>query len=73
MRLQVAASNRDWTTRAACSRIGSAVFFDPARVGEALTICGRCPVSAECLTYAQETRAVGVWGGHEILERWGER
>ena len=36
----------------------------------AKTICGRCPIQVECLTYALESgEAYGIWGGLLASER----
>lgn len=67
----------DWRDRAACAGKDVEIFFpqsnSPARdlwVTEAKRICGGCPVVAECRTFADDTRAEGVWGGTTDAERW---
>jgi WhiB family redox-sensing transcriptional regulator len=62
-----------WADRAACagSDVNPELFFAPEgervhapRVAAAKAVCGRCPVRAECLSYAVDTKQVdGVWGG----------
>lgn len=68
-----------WHDRAACRGCDPDLFF-PARgdsfgVREAKAICARCPVRAECLTYAVENREkFGVWGAStERSRRLGNR
>jgi WhiB family redox-sensing transcriptional regulator len=69
-----------WQWRAACRGDDSGLFFAPshlesreardARERRAKTICGECPVRAECLEYALRTREPhGIWGGMNELER----
>jgi len=51
-----------WERRAACA--GRAAIFDDAnRTGEALRLCARCPVLAQCRTWALTTAVAGVAGG----------
>lgn len=62
-----------WAERASCSPETAALFFRPdgergpareVRERAAISICAACPVRAECLTYAVDTRqTAGVWGG----------
>ena len=51
-----------WERRAACAG-RSAMFDDAARTGEALRLCARCPVLAQCRTWALTTAVAGVAGG----------
>lgn len=51
-----------WVRHAACAG-RSAMFDDPARAGEALRLCARCPVLVECRTWALSTAVAGVAGG----------
>ena len=61
-----------WTSRALCAETMPDEFFpsqgeSPKR---AKLICGSCPVTTECLTYALENREpYGVWGGTTERER----
>lgn len=51
-----------WMRRAACAG-RPAMFDDAARTGEALRLCARCPVLAECRAWALGTAVSGVAGG----------
>lgn len=67
----------DWRRQAACRDEDPELFFPvgtsgPAllQVAEAKSVCARCPVLAECLTWALETgEDAGVWGGLDEDER----
>jgi len=66
-------------TAAACKGADLNLFFGPdaefvtarqQREAQAKAICARCPVRAECLEYALDTReAYGIWGGATEDER----
>lgn len=69
-----------WRHDAACRGEDPSLFFAPAyfetrgqkgsREAGAKEICARCPVRAECLEFALETREThGVWGGFNEMER----
>lgn len=70
------ATDHGWWLDAACRGLTTAerddIFF-PSRgadVGRAKTICGGCPVRAECLDYAlTHSERFGVWGGLSERER----
>lgn len=51
-----------WMRRAACAG-RPAMFDDARRTGEALRLCARCPVLAECRAWALRTAVSGVAGG----------
>lgn len=61
----------DWRARGACSSADPDLFFPISAHGasrrqeqRAKAVCAACPVRAECLAFAVETRQVhGVWGG----------
>jgi WhiB family redox-sensing transcriptional regulator len=63
----------DWRTRAACRDEDPELFFLPgekltaaaqAQVDQAVAVCARCPVVAECRQDADDQHAThGVWGG----------
>lgn len=65
----------DWTDHAACRNHDPEIWFPPVlesggaarthpQVTRAVEICRQCPVIAECLEWAQETRVRhGIWGG----------
>jgi WhiB family redox-sensing transcriptional regulator len=49
---------------AACRDSDPDMFFAAGREEEAVAVCRRCPVRAECLDYALVARMdAGVWGG----------
>jgi WhiB family redox-sensing transcriptional regulator len=57
---------RPWAVYAACRDEQGMTFFPQSKADEAiaLTICGICPVRAECLDHALDTNErFGVWGG----------
>lgn len=64
---------RAWQARAACRDHPAPERWHSPRVGdtaEALSVCGTCPVSLECLEYAVATpERFGVWGGLTAPER----
>jgi hypothetical protein len=41
-------------------------FGDDKELGKKL--CADCPIASQCLSYGQDTRSVGLWGGHELLD-----
>ncbi|MEV5709123.1 WhiB family transcriptional regulator [Actinoallomurus sp. NPDC052274] len=66
-----------WMNRAECQKVDPELFFPigngrqtPEQVAEARAVCGRCPVSSDCLSYSLETaQGYGVWGGADEEER----
>jgi WhiB family transcriptional regulator, redox-sensing transcriptional regulator len=61
-----------WEASARCNDYDPEIFFDPRVRFErkAKSICGRCQVRTECLSYALQTRIeFGVWGGLNGKER----
>jgi WhiB family redox-sensing transcriptional regulator len=55
----------EWFDRAACRGEETETFF-PGKGGTLATaraICSKCSVQSECLSYALEVEAVGVWAG----------
>ena len=56
----------NWTEQALCAQTDPQIFF-PDKGGstrQAKDVCSRCPVAAECLSYALEhNERFGVWGG----------
>lgn len=61
-----------WQDSALCAQTDPEVFFpalgSPGR--DAKRVCRLCPVRAECLEYAIETRqAHGIWGGTSEKQR----
>ena len=67
----------DWRHRAICRDEDPELFFPvgtsgPAllQIAEAKSVCRRCPVVSECLTWALESgQDAGVWGGMSEDER----
>ena len=67
----------DWRTRAGCLNEDPELFFPLgdsgpglAQLAQAKSICGRCQVSTECLTWAMAGGLdAGVWGGLSAHER----
>ena len=71
------ADRAGWMLRGACRSEDPELFFPIAAAGPALAqvssakaVCGRCPVQANCLSYALITRPDGIWGGTTKEERW---
>ena len=70
-------ASSDWRHRAICRQEDPELFFPvgtsgPAllQIAEAKTVCRRCPVVSECLTWALESgQDAGVWGGMSKDER----
>ncbi|MFF5986930.1 WhiB family transcriptional regulator [Prauserella flavalba] len=67
----------EWSERAACRDEDPELFFPVSDMGpgaqqteQAKAICARCPVRAECLTYALESGLdYGIFGGTTERER----
>jgi len=66
-----------WMLRGACRSEDPELFFPIAAAGPGLAqirlakaVCGRCPVQADCLSYALITRPDRIWGGTTTEERW---
>ncbi len=64
----------DWARGAVCAQTDPDAFYPEAEAGgrceSAKSICARCEVRVECLTYALVTRErFGVWGGTSAHER----
>ncbi|WP_311477740.1 WhiB family transcriptional regulator [uncultured Gulosibacter sp.] len=67
----------DWRESAACMNADPELFFPVGNTGPALeqidaakSVCGRCPVTEQCLQYALDTNQdSGVWGGLSEDER----
>lgn len=62
--------DESWRAGALCAEMDPELWF-PTRLddaGPAKRVCARCPVTAECLSYAIGMReAYGIWGG--VAER----
>lgn len=77
-------SDSDWRHRAACrpgllpeDELAGDLFFPVGTTGPSLrwvedakAVCARCPVVADCLSFALDTNlGYGVWGGMSEEER----
>ena len=63
---------RPWAAYGACRGADPNLFFPTEEddAAAALRICGGCPVQAECLEWALESRVrYGVWGGTTERDR----
>ncbi|MBH1938997.1 WhiB family transcriptional regulator [Streptomyces sp. AV19] len=63
-----------WFAEAACTDVDDEIFFSTGhnlkRIEFARIICGRCPVTAQCLEHAETMpERFGIWGGTTPLER----
>lgn len=61
-----------WEESARCRQHDPEIFFAPGVRSErkAKAICGRCPVSNDCLLFALESQTdFGIWGGMNGKER----
>ena len=62
-----------WMDDAACRAFPWPELFFPGREETVSHLvkecCAECPVAAECLTYANENREYGVWGGTTEKQR----
>jgi WhiB family redox-sensing transcriptional regulator len=68
--------DRNWRDRAACRSADPELFFPVgddgpalAQVAAAKAVCARCPVVAECLSFAMVVLPEGVAGGLTVQER----
>jgi WhiB family redox-sensing transcriptional regulator len=73
-------AQRSWRDRAACRSADPELFFPVGDDGPALVqiaaakaICARCPVVAECLSFALVAVPEGIAGGLTVEERRGLR
>jgi WhiB family redox-sensing transcriptional regulator len=70
-------STAGWVARGACRGQDAGLFFPRAgemlarhQVVRAKAVCARCPVLAECLSYALGApEECGIWGGATVEER----
>ena len=56
-----------WKDEALCFGTDTDMFIDEDEA--ALRMCRSCPVQPQCLEYAIETDAKGVWGGTTEAQR----
>jgi WhiB family redox-sensing transcriptional regulator len=73
-------AERGWRDRAACRSVDPELFFPvgdrgPAlvQIAEAKAVCARCPVVAQCLSFALVAVPEGIAGGLTVAERRGLR
>lgn len=55
-----------WVEHAGCADLGDAFTADnpaPGDVAVLERVCRKCPVRAACAAYADDTGALGMWGG----------
>jgi len=77
----VRAGSLGWMSYGACRSEDPELFFPISASGPALrqirsakAVCARCPVQANCLSYALITgQDDGIWGGTTREERWPTR
>ena len=70
-----------WMSRGACRQADPELFFPIAAVAgpavrqaeAAKSVCGRCDVRANCLSYALKVMPEGIWGGTTPEERRAAR
>lgn len=61
--------NLDWQAGAACTGIGTEVFYSPEYAQNQVPfetlarVCNPCPVRSECLNHAVKHEEFGYWGG----------
>lgn len=75
--LALAHADYSWRHESLCRDTDPDLFFPVGTTGQALIqiarakeVCGECPVSAECLSFALETNQdSGIWGGTSEDER----
>lgn len=61
-----------WEERARCNDFDPELFFTAQARTErrAKSVCARCPVAEQCLTFALDTHMeFGIWGGTNGKER----
>lgn len=61
-----------WMSRAACRGLDPTLFFAERgeSTDEAKQVCGRCPVTSQCVEYAAGTnQKLGIWGGLSERQR----
>jgi WhiB family redox-sensing transcriptional regulator len=79
-RLFAVEPENDWRPEAACRGIDPELFFSSDEIVNkqerqeqekaAKTVCARCTVRAQCLSYALEAgERYGIWGGLNAQER----
>ena len=69
-----------WMLHGACRQADPELFFPVAaresaerQIESAKAVCAPCAVRANCLSYALEVKAEGIWGGTTQQERHGGR
>lgn len=69
-------TGEEWRARALCREVDPELFYPegPAntvhmRYREAVSVCARCEVRAECYQFAYDNNERdGIWGGHYALQ-----
>lgn len=74
LRLRPSLRHGDWVEHAACLGADRTVFFAPPSdvdaADRARAVCGRCPVTEECLDYALTNQMTeGIWAGLDPEQR----
>ena len=61
----------NWREDALCTQVGPEPFFlqKGGSAAPAKKVCMVCPVRQQCLEFALEHKAIGVWGGTTDEER----
>jgi WhiB family redox-sensing transcriptional regulator len=58
-----------WQDQALCARTDSEAYFEHPTSAAKRRCLSECPVRQECLEFALDTGAVGMWGGTSPKER----
>lgn len=63
--------SQPWRADAACRGMDPAIFFPAGNepLGEALAVCRRCPVQAQCAEWGIGHELTGIWGGMSERQR----
>lgn len=62
----------EWRKEASCLNLDIDLFFDdyeddPETAKFVDSVCHSCPVRQQCIEYAEQTNASGVWGGMYLM------
>lgn len=77
-RLADSIDDQPWTADALCATVDPDLFYPEKSerfiAAAAKSICRRCPVTTDCLTYAIDNNEPhGIWGGQSARERQQHR